>query len=431
MSIQLYDRSIIEVARKTNDGYLVAFARVARSGVQIYAGREVGKPELEKVRVYRPETEVFKRDALRSFAHKPVTSNHPSVQVNADNWKKFTAGQTGEDVVRDGQFVRVPMILMDAHVVQRAENGERELSAGYTCDLSWEAGVSPDGDEYDAIQKNIRANHVAVVKTARGGTDLRIGDNKTCPHCGEEMSSGGTCSHCGYKVNSADGASAADNLDNRSADTGDYIMPQKTIMIDGVSCEMSDIAAQVVQRHVANLEKQITDNFEEFKKKKKKMEEDEAQFKTDTAALQTQVATLTTQTKDLEKRLADEKVTPEKLDGMVRDRHAVIEKASKVLGDKLITKDKSNHEIRKQVVDLHVGDAAKDWNETQVEAAFATIKAEDSGNPSPPAGNGDNSGAGSMAKMFQNRIPLGDARTQAYDARDKALTNAWQNPNAA
>lgn len=208
-------------------------------------------------------------------------------------------------------------------------------------------------------------------------------------------------------------------------------MPQKTIMIDGVSCEMSDIAAQVVQRHVANLEKQITDNFEEFKKKKKKMEEDEAQFKTDTAALQTQVATLTTQTKDLEKRLADEKVTPEKLDGMVRDRHAVIEKASKVLGDKLITKDKSNHEIRKQVVDLHVGDAAKDWNETQVEAAFATIKAEDSGNPSPPAGNGDNSGAGSMAKMFQNRIPLGDARTQAYDARDKALTNAWQNPNAA
>ena len=48
---------------------------------------------------------------------------------------------------------------------------------GYTTDLKFEDGVTPTGERYDAIQTNLRMNHLAVVTAARGGSHLRIGDD--------------------------------------------------------------------------------------------------------------------------------------------------------------------------------------------------------------------------------------------------------------
>ena len=55
--------------RITNDGYLVAMPRIARSGIQVYAGHEVCRPDLDRVRVYRPPEEVFHADAMLSLIH--------------------------------------------------------------------------------------------------------------------------------------------------------------------------------------------------------------------------------------------------------------------------------------------------------------------------------------------------------------------------
>ena len=41
--------------RETKDGYLVCSPRISRTGVQIYKGFEVGRPDLDEVRIYRPE----------------------------------------------------------------------------------------------------------------------------------------------------------------------------------------------------------------------------------------------------------------------------------------------------------------------------------------------------------------------------------------
>lgn len=165
--------------RFTDDGYLVACPRVARTGIQLYKGAECGKPDQDVVRVYRPHDSVFATDALHSFAHRPVTLDHPAVPVTADNWKKFAVGQTGDEVLRDGDTVRVPMVLMDKEAIEDYKAGKNQLSMGYTCDIEWVAGVSPEGEPYDAIQRNIRGNHLAIVKAARGGSQLRIGDAKT------------------------------------------------------------------------------------------------------------------------------------------------------------------------------------------------------------------------------------------------------------
>jgi hypothetical protein len=178
MTMKLTDAFTVDNVHRTSDGYLAAFARVARTGIQIYRGSEVGRPDMGEVRVYRPPDEVFNADALRSFAHRPVTLTHPKVPVTSKNWKKYSGGQTGDHVVRDGEFIRVPMVMMDQRIIDAYEKqGIKELSMGYSTDLKWTTdGKAPDGTACDAYQTNIRGNHLAVVPLARGGDKLRIGD---------------------------------------------------------------------------------------------------------------------------------------------------------------------------------------------------------------------------------------------------------------
>lgn len=149
--------------RLTNDGYLVANVRCARIGIQDYAGFEVGS-DLERVRVYRPESEVFSKDSLATFVGKPATDDHPPEPVNAKNWKKFTVGSVGNEVLRDGDFIRVPLTLMDADVIQKVQEGKREISMGYEMTLDFDQpGTTPDGEAYDAIMTNLKMNHLAIV----------------------------------------------------------------------------------------------------------------------------------------------------------------------------------------------------------------------------------------------------------------------------
>ena len=45
----------------------------------------------------------------------------------------------------------------------------RELSCGYKLNLDETPGITPDGQHYDAIQRDIRYNHLAVVQRGRAG----------------------------------------------------------------------------------------------------------------------------------------------------------------------------------------------------------------------------------------------------------------------
>jgi hypothetical protein len=166
--------------RYTSGGYLVANPRVARTGIQQYYGYELGLQGADAnriINVYRSESEVFKDEALRSLAHKPVTRDHPPTGVNSTNWKDVAVGSVGSDILRDGEFIRIPMTLMDAGAIDAFKRGTRQLSLGYTCDIDMASGVTPEGIKYDARQKNITINHLAQVDKARGGSRLTIGDS--------------------------------------------------------------------------------------------------------------------------------------------------------------------------------------------------------------------------------------------------------------
>jgi hypothetical protein len=81
-----------EKARLTRDGYLTANVRIARTGIQTYTAGELGltdRAASDIVSVYRPASEVFHQDAMRSMAHRPITDGHPREAVTADNWLQY------------------------------------------------------------------------------------------------------------------------------------------------------------------------------------------------------------------------------------------------------------------------------------------------------------------------------------------------------
>lgn len=323
MQIQLTDKAEIGDVRVTADGYVTGTARVARTGIQEYLAYELGITDGDQnrvVRVYRPEEEVFSTDSLATYAYRPVTSNHPSVPVTAANWKEHSRGQTGPDIARDGEFVRVPMVLMDRSIIKEWEDGKRELSMGYSAEIVMTDGVTPEGEKYDAIQKNLRMNHLALVSRARGGDKLKLGDAKQ------------------------EGPSVT----------------TKTIMFDGISIEVTDAGAQAIEKLQGQLKDAST-----------KAAEADAAHKAAIADKEKELATKDAEIDALKAKVLDDAA----IDKRVQERADLIGVAKSVVdGD---YSGLSADDIRKKVVIAKLGDAAvKDKSVEYVNARF-DILAED------------------------------------------------------
>ena len=152
----------------TPEGYLVANAKIARIGIQEYPN-----PDGTVRREFRPPEEVANRDSLKTLCDLPISIEHPPTMLDSSNARQFAVGWNGS-VNYDGGFVSTKVKLIDQHAVKNALDGGRiELSVGYLTKLDWTPGVW-EGQRYDAIQRNIKGNHIALTVKARGGADLRL-----------------------------------------------------------------------------------------------------------------------------------------------------------------------------------------------------------------------------------------------------------------
>ena len=151
--------------RRLPDGRLRADGWLTRSGVFVYLDAQ-GKSRRE----YRPPDEVFHADSLSAWALTPVTYDHPQEFVTAQNARKYAVGAVGESVRRDGNHIAASLVVFDADTVAKMDNGKVQLSCGYLVDVEETPGTTPDGEAYDAVQRNIRANHVAIVDVGRAGS---------------------------------------------------------------------------------------------------------------------------------------------------------------------------------------------------------------------------------------------------------------------
>src|SRR5690554_523450 len=132
----------------TKDGYLVGEAKISRAGnVQEYLGREIGLTgdDASKIfGVYRDPDVVFDKDSMLSLAGRPVTRDHPDRPVDSTNWRDLAVGQVSSVVKKDGEYVVASMAIMDKDAANEVIGGAKSLSAGYTCNIVKDSGVSED-----------------------------------------------------------------------------------------------------------------------------------------------------------------------------------------------------------------------------------------------------------------------------------------------
>lgn len=374
--MQFTDAVTIAGTRRREDGALLADARIARTGIQAYLGSEVGKPEMDVVRVYRPGSEVFSEDTLRSAAHRPVTNDHPPELVTSDNWKKYSVGNTADEVTGEKVFIRVPLMVSDGGAVADIEAGKRELSAGYTCDLDFTAGTTPTGEAYDAIQKNIRLNHVAIVHRGRAGSQVRIGDGAV-----------------------SWGAAPITVADERNPQMPDNL---RNVMVDGLSVSTTDQGAQAIEKLTKDrdaMQARISDAD-----------------KSHNAAIAAKDEEIGTLKADLKKAL-DAAPKAADLDKLVADRAALVETV-KMIDAKIDVAGKSDADLRRAAVVSKLGDElAKDASDAEIGGMFKAI-AKDA----------------KPTDQFRAAVAAGvkpttdaNAAATAHQAMIDNMTNAWQN----
>jgi hypothetical protein len=152
------------------DGSIRVLGQLTHPGIFVYRNAD-GSARRE----YRPKEEVFRADAMGTFASVPVTIGHPQKGVRADNWKSVAIGHLGENVRQDGENMVAEIYVRDAAAVARVKSGDlRAISCGYEVDFDPTPGTAPDGSRYDGVQRNIRGNHVALLPKGvapRGGAE--------------------------------------------------------------------------------------------------------------------------------------------------------------------------------------------------------------------------------------------------------------------
>lgn len=154
----------------TDEGYIRANAVVTRTGILKYLNAD-GTVRRE----LRHPDDVWLADSISSMELIPITNNHPPEKlVSAENAKRLAIGYTGESIKKDGDLILSNLVITDQEGVDAVtKHGRKGLSLGYTVDLEMQPG-NYKGEKYDARQRNIKYNHLAIVDRPRAGDEARI-----------------------------------------------------------------------------------------------------------------------------------------------------------------------------------------------------------------------------------------------------------------
>lgn len=162
---QRYDSIPLGETYFTPEGYLIDHPILTRVGIFEYKN-----PDGSIRRELRLPEEVFAPESLASYKGKPVILTHEAGMIDSDNVQQEQIGTILSEGTQDGDNVRAQIIIHDA---RKLDYGLRELSLGYSLDLE-EVPGEWQGQPYDAMQRNIRVNHLALVEKARAGDSARL-----------------------------------------------------------------------------------------------------------------------------------------------------------------------------------------------------------------------------------------------------------------
>jgi len=362
---------------RTDEGYLSGEARVARIGIQSYQDG-AGSVRNE----YRSPAEVFASDSMTSFRNVPVTMGHPAERiVDATNAKRLSVGFVGENLRVDGEWVVMPLTITDGDTISKIEGGTVQLSAGYMAEVLNEPGEY-GGQRYDAMQTNIRGNHVAIVERARAGDNARL------------------------NLDAAD-AVAIHHSPEVKTDMSDKTV---TVRVDGIEYQ----AAPEVERHISKQAERID-----------AVTGERDQAKADAETFKAKADAATEELEALKVERSDEAIR-----AAARERVALERTAAKVLGDSADLADKTDREIQEAVVlavhkDAKLDEATDVYVQARFDAAIDTQAVH------ADAATKQRQTAAPRADAYKGKDePQMDARKAMKDAYKRRDTGMYKRSNA-
>ncbi len=270
-------------------GMLRADAWLTRTGVFNYRDDDGSI-----VRELRHPDEVMAQASLATLAMVPLTLEHPAEMVTAANAKKHQVGSVGESIVPEGDRVRSTLMVNDHDAVQAVLSGKASgVSCGYECNLDFTPGVF-EGQAYDAVQRDIAYNHVALTGSPRLGPDIAV------------------------KLDSA-GVAHVD-VPTPTVPRKDSAPMLHKFTVDGITFEATEQGVQAHNAVVARLDAAV-----------KKLEGEAAAAKAEAAKQAGRADQLDEKLKAAQKAHADA-TAPAALSKLVTDRVALVDQARAVLG---------------------------------------------------------------------------------------------------
>lgn len=300
-----YDEGDLASPQELPNGFLKCDGRITRTGVFTYVddqGRE--RREL------RLADEVFRPDALDSFGLAPLTNEHPSEMLTASNTRKFQVGTVG-NVRKDENFVRADILITDVDAIAAAQAGKRELSCGYICEVEEKAGITEDGQRFDAIQRNIRGNHVAIVARGRAGNGAAL------------------------RLDSGDAVMVSSNERRDDPPKGN---PMPKIQLGGVEFEAPEVTAQAFRAHLDERSR----TFDAEKTRADGLVSELEKLKAERDVLQEKL--------DAAEKAAQDAVSPERIRDLVGSRVSLERQAFKALGADAKFDAMTDREIKRAVI---------------------------------------------------------------------------------
>jgi hypothetical protein len=382
-----YDFSPIDKYEVTPEGYLRTWATIARTGVQLYSDANGGVR-----REYRPDEEVAAPESLSSFASKCVTLEHPPVLLDSENTRTFQKGFSNGEVIFDNGFVCAVVTVTDKEAIEEVMRGDvREVSAGYRVDYDPTPGTTPTGEHYDGIQRNIRGNHIALVRRGRAGPEVKL-------HLDRQ-----------------------DAADPQLIPTKENPRMTAQVNFDGVSFEVSEGVATAVAKEREDakasydmMKKQYDAMMSEASKMKEEMDAMESEMKGKCDSAEGRADALAQELADAKAALeAAQKIN---VDSLVEERIALIDKARPCLDSAFDFAGKSARDIMEAAIKGKRNDAdLSERSDDYVLAMFDALASSE--------GRSDSS-----TDSLRQTVAAAKTSASAPAAYMEALQNAWKNP---
>lgn len=159
-----------------NQFWLIKDNPITKAGVFPYLGKQIS-PSLEPdkiYQVYRPEEEIKK--AADTFKLVPLVDDHTMLGPDfTPAEQKGVHGVLGEDIQERNGTLFADVKIFSEQLKREIQDGKKELSLGYFCKYDLTPGQY-NGMHYDAVQRDLKGNHIALVDNGRMGHDVRVMD---------------------------------------------------------------------------------------------------------------------------------------------------------------------------------------------------------------------------------------------------------------